>query len=205
MWVGISWSQVPPKARTAHSQSSRILLVRGDQLRVEVVCRLGLGGLTAFSEVGMEDCRWLSDPGFEGWKAFSEVALPFDTCSCPVSAELPLGSDGGDSEFWLHFLRVLSPMECLRQMKQLSRLFIWTHLPEGSVIWVGELFRVRRNRHWEGRVLVLSEAFRMWRLFASSVGLHDNLMEWMLSSWVFRSEIQIPQMNSFGFEPGSVV
>lgn len=33
-----------------------------------------------------------------GWVSFSEVSLSFSSCSCHDSAQLPPGSDGGDSD-----------------------------------------------------------------------------------------------------------
>lgn len=48
------------------------------------------------------DRRGRAGGGFQiqsrGWVPFSEVALPFGGCSCPDSAELPPGSDSGDSD-----------------------------------------------------------------------------------------------------------
>lgn len=64
-----------------------------------------------------------------GWVAFSEGTLPFGSCSCHDSAELPPGSDGGDSAVGCVLPRGTDLMGCPLHMRQCSRLFTWTHQP----------------------------------------------------------------------------
>ena len=93
-----------------------------------------------------------------GGVSFSEVALPFSSCSCHDSAELPPGGDGGHSDVGrvppqgteLHGVSVSN-----EAVLEVICMDTPARRRQGRV---GELFRIRRNGRCEGRELASGES-----------------------------------------------